>query len=183
MKTANTLLLARVSFLIVASLSAAVGSSPTAANSSLQLADLRSFFHGEPTPPPKAPPPKQLAVVSTAPGLAADMQIENFLRALAGAIKSRDGKALTAQLADKYAIDDLPGGWKAGNYFVQAIEQIAGPSEMVITAIERQGDTRTARVEFRFGSEKNKLKTFQFDANGKLLRSDFFKLQVQQAGV
>jgi len=182
MKTANTDTIARFALFILTSLSAAAGSSPAAANPPLQLADLRSFFHGEPAPPPKAPPPKQLATVSTAPGIASDPQIERFLRALADAIKARDGKPLTAQLADKYAIDDLPAGLKAGNYFAQAIEQIAGPGEMVITAIERQGELRTARVEFRYGSEKTKVKTFQFDAGGKLLRSDFFKLQIQQAG-
>ena len=148
-----------------------------------QLADLRSFLHGEATPPPKAPPPKQLANVTAAASVAVDTQIERFLRALAEGIKARDAKALLPQLSDKYAIDDLPAEQKATTFFAQAIEQIAGPSEIVIMAIENQGGIRTAKIELRYADAKTRLKTFQFDAAGKLLRSDLFKLQSRQAGI
>ena len=155
-----------------------------AAGAKWQAVDLRSFFHGEPAPPPKAPPPKQLAVISTAPGITADAQVERFLRGLADAIKAREGKPMLAQLSSKYAIDDLPPDRKPTEMFLQAIEQIAGPTEMVVTSLDRPGVIRVAKVEFRFGAEreKSKTKTFEFDADGKLLRSDLFKLQIKQVG-
>ncbi|MEO8104333.1 MAG: hypothetical protein ABI790_17600 [Betaproteobacteria bacterium] len=146
-----------------------------------QVADLRSFFHGDPSPPAKAPPPKQLAVVSTAQGVAADAQIEGFLRGFADAIKARDGKALLPRLSEKYTIDDLPSGLKAGDFFLQAIEQITGPNEIVITALESRNNIRTAKIEFRYNADKIKSRTFQFDAAGRLLWSDLFTLQSRRA--
>ncbi len=148
----------------------------------LQVADLRSFFHGDPPPVPKAPPPKQLAVVSTAQGVATDVQIESFLRGFADAIKARDGKALLPRLSEKYTIDNLPSGMKAGDFFLQAIEQITGPNEIVITSLESKHNIRTAKIEFRYSADKIKSRTFQFDAAGKLLWSDLFTLQSQRAG-
>lgn len=179
MKLANsiTLFFASVLGLVPITASSAIYSAP------LQVADLRSFFHGDPPPQPKAPAPKQLAVVSTAPGTTTDAQIENFLRALADAIKARDGKALLPRLSEKYVIDDLPGDRKASVFLLQAIEQIAGPSEIVITSIESKNNMRTAKIDFRYGPEKIKSKIFQFDSAGKLLWSDLFKLQAQRAGV
>lgn len=169
-------------------IASSLGLVPIAASSAiysptLQVADLRSFFHGDPPAKPKAPAPKQLAVVSTTQGITADTQIESFLRALADAIKARDGKPMSPRLSEKYAIDDLPSDRKAGDFFLQAIEQIAGPSEIVITSIESKNNMRTAKIDFRYGPEKIKPKIFQFDAAGKLLWSDLFKLQSQRAGV
>ncbi|MEP7154592.1 MAG: hypothetical protein ABI905_02375 [Betaproteobacteria bacterium] len=156
----------------------------TAAQPGWQQVDLRSFFHGEPPPPPKAPPPKQLATISMAPGVAVDAQVDRFLRGLADAIKAREGKPMLALLSPKYAIDDLPPDRKPADMFVQAMEQIAGPSEMQVMSLEKQGVNCIAKVEFRFGTEreKSKTKTFEFDGDGKLLRSDLFKLQIQQVG-
>ncbi len=148
----------------------------------LQVADLRSFFHGDQPAMPKAPPPKQLAVVSTAPGIATDTQVESFLRVFADAIKSRDGKALLPRLSEKYAIDDMPSGMKPSDFFLQAIEQVTGPNEIVITSLETKNNVRIAKIDFRYGPEKTKSRTFQFDAAGKLLWSDLFTLQSQRVG-
>jgi hypothetical protein len=147
----------------------------------LQFADLRSFFHGDPPPVPKAPAPKQLAVVSTAQGVAADAQIESFLRSFADAIKARDGKSLLPRLSEKYSIDDLPRGMKAGDFFLQAIEQITGPNEIIITSLESNNNIRTAKIEFRYSTDRIKSRTFQFDTAGKLLWSDLFTLQSRRA--
>ena len=149
---------------------------------SLQSVDLRSFLHGEAPPPPKAPPPKQVAIVSTQPGTAPDMQIERFIRDFANAIMARDGKPMLTQLAEKYGIDDLPADKKPGDLFVQAIERIPGATEIVIRSIERNNDIRTARIEFRYGADNIKVKTFRFDVSGKLLWSDLFVLQRQRSG-
>lgn len=147
-----------------------------------QVADLRSFFHGEPPPVPKAPPPRQLAVVTTANGVSADAQIENFMRAFADAIKAREGNPMLPRLSEKYAIDDLPGDKKPGDLFIQAIERIPGPAEIIIKSVEKQNNMRIAKMEFRYSADNVKLKTFHFDAGGKLLWSDLFKLQVQRVG-
>ncbi len=147
--------------------------------------DLRSFFHGDPPAPPKAPPPKQLATVTSAPGIVADAQIESFMRAFAEAIKAREGKPLLARLSDKYAIDDLPEGRKAGDLLLQAVDTIPGATEIIIKSIERKNDMRDireAKVEFRYNADNIKLKTFRFDAAGKLLWSDMFVLKRQAVG-
>ncbi|MEQ1516382.1 MAG: hypothetical protein ABL931_07840 [Usitatibacteraceae bacterium] len=149
---------------------------------SLQVADLRSFLHGEPPPPPKAPPPKQIAIVSTQAGLAADAQIEAFMRAYAEAIMARDGKRMLARLADTYAIDELPEDKKPADFFMQAIETMPGAAQIIITSVERSYDIRTAKIEIRYHADNIKFKTFRFDATGKLLWSDLFKLQRQRQG-
>jgi hypothetical protein len=152
----------------------------TAAN--MQKVDLRSFFHGEPPAPPKAPPPKHLAVVATAPGVASDPQIEGFLRAFAAALKARDGKAMLARLSDKYSIDGLPEGKKPSEFFEQAVERIAGPTEMIIKAVETSNNIRTAQVAVHYGPDLVKARVFRFDPQGRLLWSDLFRLQTQTHG-
>lgn len=144
--------------------------------------DLRSFFHGDPPAPPKAPPPKQLATVATAPDVIADAQIESFMRAFADAIKAREGKPLLARLSDKYAIDDLPEGRKASDFLLQAIDSMPGGAEIIIKSVERKSDMRIAKVEFKYNADNIKLKTFRFDAAGKLLWSDLFVLKRQGQG-
>jgi hypothetical protein len=177
-----------MSQLILAAFSAAaLLSIPTeieipAASSRLMLADLRSFFHGDPPIPPKAPPPKQLATISIAPGVVNDPQIEAFLRALAGAIKARDGSTVLQQLSAQYAIDDLPPDRKPGEFFLQAVERIPGPVDIVIVSIDKHSTTRTAKTEFRYGDGNIKPKTFRFDAAAKLVWSDLFALRTQRVG-
>lgn len=150
---------------------------PAAGEPALLLADLKSFLHGTPAPPPKSPPPKERARVSTDARTARDVQVEGFMQALADGIMARDGQALLPRLADKYAIDDLPADMKPRELFLQAVERIPGPSEMTIKAVDRRADTRVATVEFRYPDDKVSEKTFWFDADGRLLRSDFFRLQ------
>ena len=150
--------------------------------SRLMLADLRSFFHGDPPVPPKAPPPKQLATISLAPGLVTDPQIEAFLRALAGAIKARDGAVILPQLSAQYVIDDLPSDRKPSEFFVQAVERIPGPVDIKIVSIDKRDATRTAKTEFRYGDGNVKPKAFRFDAANKLVWSDLFALKTQRVG-
>ena len=144
----------------------------------LRVVDLRSFFHGE---PPKAPPPDKLAIVTTVAGVAPDAQIEDFLRALAQAIKSRDGTAVLPRLSGDYTIDDLPADRKPSALFLQAVGAVPGPTEMIVTAIARQNDVRTATVEMRYAGVA-RLRSFRFDAAGKLVWSDWFVLQTKELG-
>ena len=169
-------------FSIAALLSILPVSVEAAPPSRLMLADLRSFFHGDPTPPPKAPPPKQLATVSNAPGVPNDPQIDAFLRSLASAIKARDAAPMLPQLSAQYAIDDLPADRKSGEFFQQAVERIPGPVEIVIVSIEKRDATRTAKTEFHYGDGNIKPKTFRFDAAARLVWSDLFALKTQRVG-
>jgi hypothetical protein len=145
-------------------------------------AGLAEWVHGSPPPRPKAPPPDRVAIVSRAAGVAADAQIEDFLRALAAAIKARDGKSMVPRLSERYAVDDLPGGLKASDFFVQAIEQLPGADEIVIRSIAAQSGVRIAQTDSRFPQDVIKSHTFRFDADGRLLASDLFKLKRQGDG-
>jgi hypothetical protein len=61
---------------------------------------------------------------------------------------------------------------------VQAIGKMPGPARIVIRSVEASGgSTRIAKAEFHFGPDNVKLRTFRFDANGKLLESDLFSLR------
>lgn len=144
-------------------------------------AGLAEWLHGAPPPRPKALPPDRVAIVSRAAGVAPDTQVEAFLQALAAAVKARDGKSMLPRLAERYAVDDLPGGLKASDFFVQAIEQIPGADEIVIRSIAMQSGVRIAQTDFRFLKEV-KSRTFRFDADGRLLASDLFKLKRQGDG-
>jgi hypothetical protein len=145
-------------------------------------ADWREWLHGTPAPPPKAPPPQQLATVSAASEAARDPQVESFLRALADAIKARDGQPMVPRLSDAYAIDGLEGRAKPADLFVQAVERVPGPTEIVVESVEREANTVTARAEFRYASAEAKKRTFRFDRTGRLVWSDFFTLKVERHG-
>lgn len=147
-----------------------------------QIADLKSFFHGEPTPQPKLPPPAVTAAVSTIPGVTPDQQVEDFFRAFAEALKAREGNRMMARLADSYTIADLPDDHKASDFFVQGVDRTPGPTAIVIQSIETKGKTREVKAEFRYPA-KAKVKTFQFDADGKLLASDLFVLKRVEHGL
>ena len=155
---------------------------PAAASDAIRLADWRSWLHGEPAPPPKAPPPKQLATVSVASEGAHDDKVESFLRALAESIKARDGKPMVARLAENYAIDGLEGRAKPADLFVQAVERVPGPTEIVVESIELDANAVTARTEFRYASAEPKRRSFRFDRAGRLVWSDFFTFKVERHG-
>jgi hypothetical protein len=57
--------------------------------------------------------------------------------------------------------------------------KVKAPDEIVVTAIEREGDKHSAKMEFRSAERGTKERLFKFDANGKLLSADFFTLKRQ----
>jgi hypothetical protein len=144
------------------------------------VADWRSWLHGDPPAQPKAPPPQQLATVTSL--ATQDPQVEAFLRALAECVKARDGAPMRARLSDRYDVDGLDGRAKPADLFVQAVERIPGPTEIVIQAIEREANVVKVKTEFRYGSQSAKQKSFRLDGAGRLLWSDLFSFQVQSHG-
>jgi hypothetical protein len=136
--------------------------------------DLGRMLHGAPAQAPKAAPPAQMAQVGRAPGVAADEAVEAFLRALAVALKARDGQPMRSLLSDHYTVTDTTPGEKSAELFVIAVERIASPEQMVLQQVMQQDGQRIERVELRFSNERDSSKTFRFDAAGKLLASDLF---------
>ena len=150
---------------------------PAAVSSARFTADLKSFIHGETVAPAtKAPPPRVTAAVSTAAGVTVDAPVEDFFRALAGALKARDGAQMLPRLSDQFTMADLPEGHQAPEFFVMGVNKIPGPTGMVIQSVEARGAARLAKVELRYPNNA-KVKTFKFDAAGKLLGSDLFTLK------
>jgi hypothetical protein len=62
---------------------------------------------------------------------------------------------------------------------MQAMVIVKAPDEIVVAGIERDGERRVAKLEFRSTERATKQRTFKFDANGKLLSADFFTLKRQ----
>ncbi|MEN3369620.1 MAG: hypothetical protein V7609_1763 [Verrucomicrobiota bacterium] len=143
-------------------------------------ADLKTWLHGAPPPSPTPGPPNaKAAAVSFAATVTPDKQVLDFMQAFAEAMRIHDGKSLKPLLSERYAIEDLPEGHGATDLFTQAMVKVKAPDEIVIIAIERQGDVRSAKMEFRSAERGTKERTFKFDANGKLLSADFFTLKRQ----
>ncbi|HSV62088.1 MAG TPA: hypothetical protein VLH83_01975 [Chthoniobacterales bacterium] len=144
-------------------------------------ADLKTWLHGAPPPPPTPGlPDTKAAAVSLGPNVTADKQILDFMNAFAEAMRIHDGKALKPLLSDRYAIDDLPEGHGSpADFFMQAMVKVKAPDEIVITSITPEGEGRIAKMEFRSAERGTKERTFKFDAKGKLLSADFFTLKRQ----
>jgi hypothetical protein len=143
-------------------------------------ADLKTWLHGAPPAPTPGPPDAKAATVSFAAGITPDKQILHFMNAFAEAMRIHDGKSLKPLLSDRYAIEDLPEEHgSAADFFMQAMVKIKAPDEIAITGIEREGETRIAKMEFRSAERGTKERRFKFDANGKLLSADFFTLKRQ----
>jgi hypothetical protein len=144
-------------------------------------ADLKTWLHGAPPPPPTpGPPDAKAAAVSFSEKVTADRQILDFMQAFAEALRIHDGKALKPLLSDRYEIEDLPEGHgSAADFFMQAMVKVKAPEEIVVTAIEREGEVRVTKMEFRSAERGTKERIFKFDANGKLLSADFFTLKRQ----
>jgi len=141
--------------------------------------DWGRLIHGA---PPQAPPPTQLATVTTAPDVKPDADVDAFLLAFAAAIKARDAEAVVPRLSERYSIDGIPEGSRASDVFAQAVEQIPGPSELAVQAIEKRGAETHATVEVRYPTSPPKRRTLRFDAAGRLLWSDLFSIQVDRHG-
>jgi hypothetical protein len=141
--------------------------------------DLKTWLHGAPPLPTPGPPDAKAAAVSFAPGVTPDKSILDFMKAFAEAMRIHDGKSLKPLLSDAYSIDGLPEEHNAADFFMQAMVKVKAPDEMVVTALEREGETRLAKLEFRSTEHGTKERTFKFDANGKLLSADFFTLKRQ----
>jgi hypothetical protein len=142
-------------------------------------ADLKTWLHGAPPAPSPGPPDAKAASVSFAPTLTPDKQILEFLKAFAEAMRVHDGKPLKPMLADAYSIEGLPDEHNPVDFFMQAMVKIKAPDEIVVTGIEREGETRIAKMEWRSAERGAKERIFKFDANGKLLSADFFALKRQ----
>ncbi|PZR72810.1 MAG: hypothetical protein DLM73_12430 [Chthoniobacterales bacterium] len=139
-------------------------------------ADWKTFFHGTPPAPTPGPPDAKAANVSFAAAVTVDPQIMDFMQAFTEAMRIHDGKPLKPRLSEKYTIEDLPDDMNPVDFFMQAMVKLKAPEEIVINSIEHQGDVRVATMEFR-APERTKTRIFKFDPTGKLLSSDFFKLQ------
>jgi hypothetical protein len=170
-----------VSLLLVSAAFPAAAVSAAHLPSARQVADLKSFFHGEPAQPPKAPPPKVTATVAFAAGVTPDPQVEDFFRAFAAAVKARDGASMLPRLSDRYTIADLPEDHKASDFFVMGIERIPGPEAITLQSVEWKDTVRTVKAEIRYAA-KTAVKTFRFDAAGKLIASDLFVLKRVEHG-
>jgi hypothetical protein len=140
-------------------------------------ADLKSWLHGTPPAPTPGPPDAKAATVSFAPGVTPDKQVLDFMSGFAEAMRIHDGKSLKPLLSDRYAIEDLPEESSASEIFMQAMVKIKAPDEIVIVGIAREGETRTAKMEFRSAERGTKERVFKFDASGKLLSADFFTVK------
>jgi len=145
-------------------------------------ADLKTWLHGPQQKPTPGPPDAKAAAVSFAPNVAADKEVLDFMQAFAEALRVHDGKTLKARLSERYAIDDLPDDSDPVDFFMQAMVKVKAPDEIVITAVEREGETRIAKVDFRVAEQETKQRSFKFDSKGKLVSADFFALKRVHAG-
>jgi hypothetical protein len=123
----------------------------------------------------KSAAPAKLAEVSFAPGVK-DKNVGSFFRSFAEALKTHDGKPLLPRLAAGYTIEGLPPEWEIRESFVKAIGMIAGPDEIVVTAIKQDKDLKVVTTEFRFATRVAS-KVFTFDAQDKLLNTDFIAMK------
>ena len=143
------------------------------------FADLKTWLHGAPPASTSGPPDPKAAAVSFAANVTPDQQIFDFMKAFAEAMRIHDGKLLKPLLSDAYSIDGVPEEHNAIDFFMQAMVKVKAPDEMIIIGLERAGETRVAKMEFRSVERGTKERTFKFDAEGKLLSSDFFTLKRQ----
>src|SRR6266404_6516695 len=142
-------------------------------------ADLKTWLHGAPRAPTPGPPDAKAAAVSFAANVAPDKQILDFMKAFAEALRIHDGKSLKPLLSEIYSIDGVPEEHSSVDFFMQAMVKVKAPDEIVITGIEREGETRLTKMEFRSTERGTKERTFKFDPNGKLMSADFFTLKRQ----
>src|ERR1700704_5506044 len=104
-------------------------------------ADLKTWLHGTPPAPTPGPPDAKAAAVSLSANATPDKQILDFMKAFAEAMRIHDGKSLKPLLSDRYAIEDLPEEHNAADFFMQAMVKVKAPDEIVITGVEREGES------------------------------------------
>ncbi len=140
-------------------------------------AGLKEWIHGTQPAATPGPPDAKAASVSFAADVAADKPIMDFMLAFAEALRVHEGTALRSRVSDKFTVEGAPEGSNATDFLMQAVIKAKGPNELVITSIQSAGDARVATIEFRSPDRPSKTKTFRFDADGKLIGTDFFALQ------
>ena len=101
----------------------------------------------------------------------------DFMLAFAEAVRIHDGTALKPRVSKKYVVEGNPDERNGVDFLMQAIVKAKSNNEIVVTSIEKEGDVRVAKTEFRSTERPPKTITFRFDPAGKLVGSDFFKLQ------
>lgn len=144
-------------------------------------ADWKTFLHGTPARATPGPPDAKAASASFAPDVASDPQVLEFMQAFAEAMRVHDGKSLKPRLSENYTIENLPAGQDATDLLMQGMVKVKAPQEIVITGVAREGDVRVATTEFRT-PERTKTRVFKFDASGKLISTDLFKLEMHGHG-
>ncbi len=164
MKSIRLALLVIAPALTTSSLLAQHGGMPSGASAAM---------HGGAAP---AAAPAVLAPVSFAEGVKEDKQVADFMSGFAQALFTRDGKPMVPQLAEKYIIEGWPADKNMHDAFVQALTMIPGPTKIRVTAITQEGDIKVVQTELAFAKRVAK-RSFQFDAAGKLLNTDFISMK------
>jgi hypothetical protein len=140
-------------------------------------AGLKEWIHGSPPVATPGPPDAKAANVSFAADVAPDKPIMDFMLAFAEALRVHDGTALKPRVSERFTVEGAPEERSATDFLMQAIVKAKSNSEIVITSVQPTGDVRVATVEFRSADRPTRTKTFRFDAEGKLIGTDFFALQ------
>ncbi len=140
-------------------------------------ADWKTWLHGGPSAPTPGKPDATAAKVSFAPGVAPDKPVLDFLLAFAEAARVHNGEGLKAFLSKKYTIENLPAGHDPVDLLMQAMVMIKAPNELLVTSIAVEGEDRVVKAEFHSATRPPKVRSFRFDAAGKLLGTDIFSLQ------
>lgn len=138
-------------------------------------------MHHQPVEKPK--PSDRPAAVSVSPDAKSDAGVVKFLRTLAQALHDRKPAPVVALLAPEFTIEGLPPQARQtlAEVFAQAVERVPAPEEIVITSVRTANGVTTAKAELAYAS-RVAVRTFRFDAQGRLLGSDFFRINAQPHG-
>ena len=140
-------------------------------------AGLKEWIHGVPPSATPGPPDAKAATVSFAPEVAPDKPIMDFMLAFAEAMRVHDGTALKPRVSEKFTVEGAMEGSDVTDFLMQAMVKAKSPNELIVTKVAADGDARVATVEFRSADRPARTRTFRFDAEGKLIGTDFFTLQ------
>lgn len=132
-----------------------------------------SAQHGGMPPPDKAEKP---ATFAFAAGVKEDPQVAAFMTGFAAALHTQDGRPMIPALAENYLIEGYGADKNHREGFVGAMGMLPSPSKIRVTAIKAEGELKIVTAEFSFPTRVSRL-TFQFDAAGKLLTTDFISMK------